>query len=897
MNKNRNRVLKIYFFISLVFLLSLMGMSRGYAQAAKTYEEAIQKGNSELKKGKLFDAKAYFEMALRMKPGDKTAQHLIDETVIKIKNKESRKAGYYNLIDQGDEYLSKGDLDLAEISYQKALKIVPGDAYAEKQIKEIALKKRLEKQKETAFHSKIEEGTHLLGLQEFDKAINLFEEAQKLFPKREMVVKRIALAKRLKAEFQHRKVLAAEEIKTAQRYLLIQNYSTALTHFKKADSLTPGNRILIAKINQIVPLAARQQAYNVKANEADRLYMAKNFMAAKIMYQEAEKLWPGNPYPTDMIDRIDAVLEVQKAHLNQNYITAIHQADSLLHIHELDNAKAQYNLALNLKPGKSYPKEQLKKIAITQKKELAIQAAHYKELIQQADILFARKQFDSSRNLFTEALTIRPNDPYPQKKLQEIEKALLRQAAQAKEEAQYHELVASGNQFFDSHDWELSIQKFQMALRLKPAEVYPKTKIATIRKILADSAKQRKIDEQFTQQIQLGSELRNAKQWTDAKKAYAKAQSLKPSNPVPGRAIAAIDSILQQIANQKKIDFAYRKAFSRGDSLLAIKSYQPALKAFQEAASLKPSETDPKQKIQVINQALAAIARQKQIDETYAKTIQKADSLLSGKDYESALTDYKTALKLKQNENYPKEKIGEINAILQRLAKERELLYKKTISAADASFQAKDFQDALSEYKKALNIKPDASYPQDKIQLCQQLLAATLQKRKMQYNQIIATADKFYQEKAFDEAIDAYKKAHHLMMDEKYPLEMILKITRYISENAIEDAVNKKVFVASNKTMKFPFKPLPVTVRESNYVLIRATNISGTTFNVIFTFGEGNSKNGGFVIRIPKEKGNYNFIIRIGARYQWFSENNDWFSVFAENNPIQIDLIRISKSD
>ena len=164
-------------------------------------------------------------------------------------------------------------------------------------------------------------------------------------------------------------------------------------------------------------------------------------------------------------------------------------------------------------------------------------------------------------------------------------------------------------------------------------------------------------------------------------------------------------------------------------------------------------------------------------------------------------------------------------------------------------------------------------------------------------NQEIAIADKFYHQKAFDLAIDGYKKAHRILPEEKYPTEMIYKITKYISDNAIEDVVKQNVTLRPNQTKRFTFKVLPVVVRPSNYVLIKATNLNGNSFNIIFTFGKGKAKNGGFVVKVPKGKGSYNFIIRVGTQYKWFSEDNDWMSVYSENNPLQINLIRISKSD
>lgn len=898
MNRNQNHAYRTCFFISVVLLLFLFGHPQACAQTAETYKEAIQKGNSELKNHKLLDAKAYFEMALRLKPGDKTAQQLIDQTVKLIKNQDSRKAGYYNLTDEADDYLAKGDLDLAKLTYQKALKIVPGDAYAEKKIREIIQEQNQEKQKDSTFRAKIEKGTHLIDIKQFDKAISLFKEAQKIFPKKKITAAKIALAIRLKAEYQHRYALAAKEIKTAQRYLLIKNYSEALIHFNKADSLTPGSKELLAKINQIRPLINKQKAYDSKTNEADSLYIAKNFPAAKAKYEQAKALWPSKSYPEDMIKRINSILKVQAVNLNRNYLISIHQGDSLLKISQFEKAKENYEIALKLKPQKTYPRQQLKILAIRQKKELAILAARYRVLLQEADSLYERKQLTASKKLFREAVALEPDKPYPMEKIKEITIALLKQAAREKAEKQYKAFVASGNQFFNAHNWELSLQKFQMASQLKPDENYPRIKIASIQKILADSARQRKINKQFAQQLEMGNKLKAAKQWINAKRAFERAKELKPSNGYIRKAIASIDSILQQVGNRNKVDLAYNKSLKLGDSLLAIKSYRPALKAFKDANMLKPDEATPKQKIESINQILLSIAHQKQLDAKYSKAIRKADSLLSKKEYEPALTNYQAALNLKENENYPREKIKEISGILKQQAKEKkEQLYQKTLASADTLFQSKNYEAALLAYKRALSIYPGNSYPQHQINQCQQLMAVTQSRLQMRYDQEIATADRYYHDKVFNQAIDTYREAHHLMSDEKYPMEMIHKIIQYLSQHAVEDVVTHRETIPSNTTMKFSFKPIPVKVRVSNYVLIKATNITGTAFNIIFTFGEGTSKNGGYVVQVPKVKGSYSFIVRIGNRYQWFSADNDWFSIFPENNPIEISLIRISKSD
>jgi len=51
------------------------------------------------------------------------------------------------------------------------------------------------------------------------------------------------------------------------------------------------------------------------------------------------------------------------------------------------------------------------------------------------------------------------------------------------------------------------------------------------------------------------------------------------------------------------------------------------------------------------------------------------------------------------------------------------------------------------------------------------------------------------------------------------------------------------------------------------------------------------------VLQVPQGDATRDYIIRIGAMYKWFSEDNNWLSIYPEGGDIEVALIRISKSD
>jgi hypothetical protein len=80
-------------------------------------------------------------------------------------------------------------------------------------------------------------------------------------------------------------------------------------------------------------------------------------------------------------------------------------------------------------------------------------------------------------------------------------------------------------------------------------------------------------------------------------------------------------------------------------------------------------------------------------------------------------------------------------------------------------------------------------------------------------------------------------------------------------------------------------------------VLVKAKNLGESEFKIIFTYGSAKGKNGGFVVQVPAGQDYNDFIIRVGNQYKWFSEDNDWLSIYPENGDIEIKLVRISTSN
>ena len=167
-----------------------------------------------------------------------------------------------------------------------------------------------------------------------------------------------------------------------------------------------------------------------------------------------------------------------------------------------------------------------------------------------------------------------------------------------------------------------------------------------------------------------------------------------------------------------------------------------------------------------------------------------------------------------------------------------------------------------------------------------------------QYNAFIKEGDKQFASKTFDKAVEAYAKAEELNIGETYPTEMIARINKIIEDNKLYELNTEAFTMAANTPRRFTFNPVDVASRRSNYIILKARNLTpGKSFPMIVSFGSDSGKNGGFVLAISENEEEKTYIFRIGGQYKWFSENNTWIELISENDDVEVSLVMISRSN
>jgi len=131
----------------------------------------------------------------------------------------------------------------------------------------------------------------------------------------------------------------------------------------------------------------------------------------------------------------------------------------------------------------------------------------------------------------------------------------------------FNGIIAAADAFVKDKNYEEAINKYKEALQVKDDE-YPKQRITEIENVIANAAKQKEIDAKYDNQMSLANRLLEEKNYADARTAYLAAAEIKPLESEPKEKIEDIDNILRERQLQAELDAKYQKLIAKSDSLI-----------------------------------------------------------------------------------------------------------------------------------------------------------------------------------------------------------------------------------------------------------------------------------------------------------------------------------------
>ncbi len=384
-------------------------------------------------------------------------------------------------------------------------------------------------------------------------------------------------------------------VKQADAAYDLKNWSAAKGFYTqasavKAEEQYPKDRIKLCDDN--LTTAGVDKQYNDLVKQADTKFAVKDWNGAKAVYVQASAVKPAEQYPKDKIKACDDALANAK---DKAYNDVIAAADAKFKLNDWSGAKLKYNEALAMRSAEQYPKDQIK--ACDDNLAAVGIDKQYTTIITAADALFTGKNWEGAKAKYQEASNVKPAESYPKDRMKACDEMI---NASLSLEGKYKKAVARGDSAMSSNDLETAQSAFTTARDLKPAEAYPKQKLDEISKLLAASSK----DRAYRSLIAQGDSLFTAQNYPEAKKVFTTASTQKPADQYPKDKLAEIKRILddQKFAadKQKKYDALMAQA----DKKFAAKDYKGAKATYTLALTEKPFELLPKTQIQKCDDAL-----------------------------------------------------------------------------------------------------------------------------------------------------------------------------------------------------------------------------------------------------------------------------------------------------
>jgi len=587
-------------------------------------------------------------------------------------------------------------------------------------------------------------------------------------------------------------------------------------------------------------LAAKEKAYTDVIARADKAFGSESYDDARKIYTEALTIKPNETYPTGQISKIEGIL-AEKAKLQQienNFQALVGKGDAAFDQKDYEVAKTNYTSALGIKPNAADVKAKikniddiLKKIADDKKKEedrllaLAAKEKAYTDVIARADKAFGAESYDDARKIYTEALTIKPNEAYPTGQISKIDGILAENAKLKQIENDFLALVGKGDAAFDQKDYEVAKTNYTSALGIKPNAPDVKAKIKNIDDILKKIADDKKKEEDrllalaaatekaYNESIDKGNKQITQKTYSDARVTFQEAKKLKPTETLPDEMITKIDSLiagnereladarLKEEAYQKSIKEAQEKAFNeamaKADKAFSENDFKSAKTGYEAALVIKAADPTAKAKLGQTEAKLAELAR---LTQAYNTAITAANKFVTDKRYPEAKEKYEEALQYLPDSDYPKSQIEKLNALLAQAAAERqkEELYASTMKEGEALFTTKDYSGARPLFAKASELKPAEPLPVSRMKEIDKILndlALEESKNKTiesSYQESLKRADKALANKEYPSARLIYGEALSIKPNESYPKDQIRKIDDLIASQEKNNLLAKE---------------------------------------------------------------------------------------------------------
>jgi hypothetical protein len=284
---------------------------------------------------------------------------------------------------------------------------------------------------------------------------------------------------------------------------------------------------------------------------------------------------PEEEHPRLRIEQIENILKQREA--DESYRQLLLAADGFFRSNNLSQARDEYQKALEIKPEEAYPRSQIERIDETLQK-LAQRTAP----LQQPENVVTRET-----DAVTQAPVVTPS----------VRRTVSDELAEL-----YQSFITVADESFEREEYNVSRAWYYKALEVIPAEQYPRSQIAEINRILS-SLQLSQRDREFQQYINQGDEAFRNEELAVARGWYNRALTIRSNDIYANSQINEIQQVINSRL-QGGTDRVFNDYLREGDKAYDNKEFSVARVWYQRALQLKPGDSQPKEKLELVRKVL-----------------------------------------------------------------------------------------------------------------------------------------------------------------------------------------------------------------------------------------------------------------------------------------------------
>jgi len=411
------------------------------AEAGQKYTDAMAQAKALEAANKLDDAIAKYNEALTYKneqePKDRIAA--INQLKQGQANTAKLEEEFNALVKAGDAAFSSKEYIAAIAKYSEALSkkndavVAAKKAEAEKLNAAISLNEEEEQYQKilSAGQKGIDEKNYTRAKEMYNRALGI--RSNDPIPKQKLA--EIEALLKVEGDAKAKDAAYAAKVAEAENNAKAGKIEAAIASFEQAKGIKPTETLPDTRIAELKmqlantpnPQAEAEKKYQDAMNAGNALATSKDYNSAIAKYQEALAVKPKDNAATSKIAEMRQILDdLAKADKNKAEIDALLKiADGLFNTNNWSDAKKKYDEVLTKQPSNTYAKTQsdlcVKKL---EEEKFTEVEKEYRKLITVADKNFDQTDYNKAKDYYKRAVNVRPSDPYPKKRLAEIEELL-----------------------------------------------------------------------------------------------------------------------------------------------------------------------------------------------------------------------------------------------------------------------------------------------------------------------------------------------------------------------------------------------------------------------------------------------------------------------------------------